>query len=138
MTAVMTKFVDAGKNRRYLVEDLLNKEVFEITVISQWLVLSKPWYRIFHNSKFNPNNWRKKSSIRYKWLTLWVLTLANFSKFFYNEIKDISSLFNRFDVITNRYFEGSLKEGTWEVPGSGKKLIIIFSDCSEIPRNLIS
>ena len=31
MTVVMiTKFVDAGKNRRYLVEDALNTEVFEI------------------------------------------------------------------------------------------------------------
>ena len=31
MTAViMTKFVDTGKNRRYLVEDALNTEVFGI------------------------------------------------------------------------------------------------------------
>ena len=31
MTAVMvTKFVDTGKNRRYLVEDALNTEVFAI------------------------------------------------------------------------------------------------------------
>ena len=27
---MMTKFVDTGKNRRYLVEDALNTEVFEI------------------------------------------------------------------------------------------------------------
>ena len=67
-----------------------------------------------------------------------VQTFADFSKFLYNEIVDISSLFNRCDVITDRYFEGSLKEGTREDRGSGTELIVTFDDCSETPPNLIS
>ena len=51
---------------------------------------------------------------------------------------DISSLFNRCDVITDRYFEGSLKEGTREDRGSGTGLIATFDDCSKIPPNFIS
>ena len=51
---------------------------------------------------------------------------------------DISSLFNRCDVITDRYFEGSLKERTREDRGSGTGQIITFDDCSEIPPNFIS
>ena len=51
---------------------------------------------------------------------------------------DISSLFNRCDFITNRYFEGSLKEGTRGGCGSGTGLIVTFDDCSEIPPNFVS
>ena len=50
----------------------------------------------------------------------------------------ISSLFNRCDFITDRYFEGSLKEGTREDRGSGTGLIFTFDDRSEIPPNFIS
>ena len=38
----------------------------------------------------------------------------------------------------DRYFEGSLKEGTREDRGSGTGLIVTFDDCSEIPPNFIS
>ena len=51
---------------------------------------------------------------------------------------DISSLFNTCDVITDRYFEGSLKEGTREDRGSGTGVIVTFDDSSEIPSNFIS
>ena len=68
----------------------------------------------------------------------WVQTFADFFKFLYNEILDISSLFNRCDVITDRYFEGSLKERTREDRGSGTGLIVTFDNCSEIPPNFIS
>ena len=68
----------------------------------------------------------------------WAQTFADFSKFLYNEIMDISSLFNRCDVITDRYFEGGLKEGAREDRGSGAGLIVTFDDCSEIPPNFIS
>ena len=51
---------------------------------------------------------------------------------------DISSLFDRCNVIMDRYFEGSLKEGTREDRGSGTGLIVTFDDCSEIPPNFIS
>ena len=74
--------------------------------------------------------WKKQPS--------WMHTFADFYKFLYNKIMDISSLFNRCDVITERYFKGSLKEGTIEDRGSGTGLIVIFDDCSEIPPNFIS
>ena len=63
----------------------------------------------------------------------WVQTFNDFSKFLYNTIMDISSLFNRCDVIIDQYFEGSLKEGTREDRGSGTGLIVTFDDCFEIP-----
>ena len=47
-------------------------------------------------------------------------------------------MFNRCDVITEQYFEGSSKEGTREDCGSGTGLIVTFDDCSESPPNLIS
>ena len=121
MTVVMmTKFVDAGKNRRYLVEDALNAEVFGIAqflasgcVIELSMLLRK-----------------KQPS--------WVQTFVYFSKFLYNVIMDVSSLFNRCEVITHRYFGGSLKEGAKEDRGSRTALLITFDDCSEIPSNFIS
>ena len=64
-------------------------------------------------------------------------TLADFSKFLYSDIMDISSLFNRCDVITYRYFEESLKEGTRKDRGCGTGLIVTFDSCSEIPPNFI-
>ena len=51
---------------------------------------------------------------------------------------DISSLFNRCNVITDRYFERSSKERTREGRGSGTGLIVTLDDCSEIPPNFIS
>ena len=69
---------------------------------------------------------------------LWVQTFADFSKFHYNEINDISSLFNKCDIITDRYFEGSLKEGTREHRGSEAGLIFTFDDFFEAPPNFIS
>ena len=61
----------------------------------------------------------------------WMQIFADFSKFLYNEIMDIS-------VIMDRYFEGSLKEGTREDCGFGTGLIVTFDDCSHIPPNFIS
>ena len=47
MTAVMmTKFVDAGKNRRYLVEDALNTEIFGIAQS-----LASDQFFLYHGTK---------------------------------------------------------------------------------------
>ena len=59
------------------------------------------------------------------------------SKFPYNEIMDISFLFNRCDVITDQYFEGSLKEETRGNHGSGRGLLVTFDNCSDISPNFI-
>ena len=68
--------------------------------------------------------WKKQPS--------WVQTFADFSKFLYNEIMD-----NRCDVITYRYFEENLKEGSRNDREYGTGLIVPFDDCSEIPPNFI-
>ena len=49
----------------------------------------------------------------------WVQAFADFSKFLYEEIMDIARTSQRCDVISDRYFEGSLKEGTREDRGTG-------------------
>ena len=124
MTAViMTKFIDAGKNRRYLVEDVLNTEVFGIAQS-----LASDQLSLYHGTKssiiaslIQTTHTRKiQTNIHGCVIELfmllrkkqppWVQTFADFSKFLYNEIMDISSLFNRCDVIADRYSEGSLKK----------------------------
>ena len=152
MTAVMmTKFVDAGKNRRYLVEDALNTDVFGIVQS-----LASVQFSVCHGTKssiiaslIQTTDVRKiqpdasgcvieLSMLLRRKQPSWVQIFADFSKFLYNKIMDISSLFNRCDVITDQYFEGSLKEGTRENCGSGTGLIVTYDDCSEIPSNFIS
>ena len=51
---------------------------------------------------------------------------------------DMCYLFNKCDVITDRYYEGSLKKGTREDHGSGAWLIVTFDDSSDIFQNFIS
>ena len=119
MTAVMmTKFIDADKNRRYLVEDALNTEVFRIVKS-----LAKDQFSLYHGAnssitvsliqtpdtrKIQPNTCGcmiELSMLLQKKQLSWVQTFADFSKFLYNETMDISSLFNRCDIITDQYFE---------------------------------
>ena len=137
MTAVMmTKFAAAGKNRRYLVEDALNTEVFGIAQS-----LASDQFSLYHGTKssiiaslIQRTDTRKSqpdasgcmielSMFLRKKQPSWVQTFADFSKCLYNEIVDISSLFNRCDFIANRYFEGSLKEATREDRGSGTGIL---------------
>ena len=112
----MTKFVDAGKNRRYLFEDALNTEVFEIAQS-----LTSDQFSLYHGTKsliiaslIETTDTRKiqsdisgcviKLSVRlWKKQPSWVQTFADFSKFLYNEIMGISSLFNRCNFITDQY-----------------------------------
>ena len=142
MTAVMmAKFINAGKNRRYLVEDALNTEVFGIAQS-----LASDQFSLYHGTKssmiaslvqtpdcrkIQPNTRGcviKLSMLLRKKQPSWVQTFADFSKFFYNEIMDISSLFNRCDVITDRYFEGRLKKEQERIvdleQGSSSHLVI--------------
>ena len=104
MTAVMmTKFVDAGNNRKYLVEDALNTEVFGIA-----RSLSSDQFSLFHGTKSSIiASLIQTTDTRKMQLDTsgFVQTFADFSKFLYNEIMDISSLFNRCNVIMDRYFE---------------------------------
>ena len=114
MTAVtMTKFAAAGKSRRYLVEDALNTKVFGIAQS-----LASDQFSLYHDTKssiiaslIQTTDTRKiqpdasscvidLSMLLRKKQPSWVQTFADFSKFLYNEIMDISSLFNRCDFIT--------------------------------------
>ena len=128
MTAVMmTKFADAGKNRKHLVEDAWNTEVFGIAKS-----LASDQFCLYHGTKSSiiasliqttdmgkikldtSGCVIKLSMVLWKKQPLCVQNFADFSKFLYKRIMDISSLFNRCDVITGQYFEGSLKEGRRE------------------------
>ena len=95
----MTKFVDAGKNRRYLVEDALNTEVFGIAQF-----LASDQFSLYHGTKIQPDTSGcviELSMLLRKKQPSWVQTFVYFSKFLYNEITDVSSLFNRCEVITH-------------------------------------
>ena len=50
----------------------------------------------------------------------------------------VQTLFNRYEVIMDRYFEESLKQGTKEDCVSETGLIVTFDDWSEISPNFIS
>ena len=50
---------------------------------------------------------------------------------------DIYSSFRKCDIITNQYFERTLKEGTREDHGFETGLIITFDGCFEIPPKFI-
>ena len=97
MTEVMmTKFVDGGKNRRYLVEDALNTWVFgkNFSIIAS-LIQTTDTRKI----QLGTSGMIKLSMLLQKKQSSWVQTYADFSKFLYNENMDISSLFNRCEVI---------------------------------------
>ena len=151
MTAVMmAKLVDAAKKRKELVEDALNTEVFGISQS-----LSKDQFTFHHGTKSTITDILEKSNscklsheasacvvelsmLLRKTMPSWVQTFGDFSYFLYEEIMDISKSFQRCDVIADRYFEGSLKEGTRNDRGSGKGLVIAFDDSTNIPSNFLS
>ena len=136
MTAgMMTKFVDAGKNRRYLVEKALNMEVFGIAQS-----LASGEFSLYYGKKssiiaglIQTTCTRKiqpdTSGSVIELSTLLpkkqpsVQTLADFSKFGNNEIMD-----SRCDVIMDQYFGESLKEGTREDCGYRTGVIVTFDD----------
>ena len=145
---MMTKFVDVGKNRRCLVEDVVNTEVFGIaqSLVSDLFSLHHGTKSSIITSLIQTSDTRKiqpdisgcvieLSMLLRKKQPSCVQTFGDFFKFLYKEIMGISSLF---DVITDRYFEERLKEGIREDRGSGTGLIVTFDDCSEIPSNFIS
>ena len=93
---MMTKFVDGGKNRRYLVEDALNTWVFgKFFSIIASLIQTTDTRKI----QLGTSGMIKLSMLLQKKQSSWVQTYADFSKFLYNENMDISSLFNRCEVI---------------------------------------
>ena len=49
----------------------------------------------------------------------WVFKFHDLAKFLYDEIMDLSKFFQRCDIVIDRYFEDSLKEGVREERGSG-------------------
>jgi hypothetical protein len=76
------------------------------------------------------------SAILRKTLASWVKTFADFAKFLHDEIMNLASNFNRCDVITDRYFRGSLKEGIRRYRGSGT--VHLFNDNTNLPSNFDS
>ena len=153
MSAVMmAKFIEAGKNRRHLIENVLNTEVFGICQS-----LAQDQYSLYHGTKSNvisclvhtyeevhvPSDAMsgcviELSMLLRKNLPAWVHTFADYSKFLYDQIMDISSSFKRCDVVIDQYFDNSLKEGTRKGRGSDKGLVIKFDDMTHIPSNFLS
>ena len=68
----------------------------------------------------------------------WIKTFEDLSKFLYDEVMNKSHSFDRVDVITDRYFTDSLKEGTRRDRGSAKGLIFPFDNNTVIPSNFQS
>ena len=151
MTAVMmAKFVDAAKQRQDKVNEVLNTEIFGIAQS-----LAKDQFNLYHGTKScimsivdvidtqpTPTNDSgcviELSMLLRKKLPTSVQTFADYARFLYDEIMDISHQYQRCDVVSDRYFEGSLKEGTRENRGSGTGLVIPFSDLTRLPSQFQS
>ena len=123
----MAKFIDAAKQRRSLVENILNYEVFGIAQS-----LAQDQYTLYHGTKSSILSILQSTATK-------ECLKKNNGGF----IIELSMLFRKtqpswvktFDVITDRYFTDSLKEGTRRDRGSAKGLIFPFHNNTVIPSN---
>ena len=65
----------------------------------------------------------------------WVHTFSDFAKFLYNEIMKLAAPFSRCDVIADRYFKGSLKDGVRADRSKETGIVITFDDNTPMPSN---
>ena len=149
---IMTKkmmgiLVEAAKERRQKIENALSTEVFGITQS-----LAKDQYSLYHGTKSHimnpfsttsrPNFVRDKSGVVIelsmffrKTKPTWVHTFSDFAKFLYNEIMKLAAPFSRCDVIADRYFKGSLKDGVKAGHNKETGIVIPYNDETPIPSN---
>ena len=144
--AIMEKSKKAGKTRSELVENLLCTEIFEIPQS-----LSANHYSLYHSVKLyvtsqcctipKPSFHLMRSGIvielsmlvRKKRLS-WVKSFEDYARFLYHVILKLAEPYSRFDIVTDRYFSESLKEGFWDSRGSDG-LIFSFNDSTAVPAN---
>ena len=65
----------------------------------------------------------------------WVNTFSDFAQFLYNEIMKLAAPFSRCDIVADRYFEGSLKDGMRGDRNKQTGIVITFDDNTPIPSH---
>ena len=64
----------------------------------------------------------------------WMKSFEDYARFLYHVILKSAEPYSRFDIVTDRYFSGSLKEGVRDNRGS-EGLIFPFNDSTAFPAN---
>ena len=121
--AMMEKLKKADETRSELVENLLRTEIFEIPqslfanqysfyhgtkshVTSQFRTISRP---SFHLTKSGIVT--ELSILLRKKTVSWLKSFEDYARFLYHVILKLAEPYSRFDIVTDRYFSESLKEG---------------------------
>ena len=140
----MEKLKKAGEAQKELVENLLRTEIFEICQS-----LSANQYSLYHNAKSHvtsqfhaisrPSFHVRKSRIVIELSVLlhrkrvsWVKSFEDYARFRYHVIMKLAELYSRCDIIKDRYFPESLKEGFRDTRGSDG-LVFPFHDSTPFP-----
>ena len=74
--------------------------------------------------------------IRAKSISLGIECFSDFAVIIYNHIMKLSHGYDRVDLVFDRYFEDSLKEGTRNERGTGS-MFVFESDNTPIPNNIL-
>ena len=144
--AMMEKLMKAGETRSELVENLLHTEIFEVPqslsvnqyslyhgtkshITSQFRTISKPSFHLTKSGKVV-----ELSMLLLKKRVSWVKSFEDYARFLYHVILKSAEPYSRFDIVTDRYFSESLKEGIRDNRGSDG-LIFSFNDSTVFPAN---
>ena len=128
--AMMEKLKKAGEAQTELVENLLRTEIFKICkslyanqyslyhdkkshVTSQFKLISKPSFHVTKNGIVI-----EILMLLYKKRVPWVKSFEDYMRFLYHVIMKSVEPYSRCDIVTDRYFSESLKEGVWDNKGS--------------------
>ena len=144
---MMKNLEKAGETQSDLVENLLLTEIFEISqslstnqyflyhgmklhVTSEFCTISKPSFHLMKNGIVI-----ELSMILCKKKVSWVKSFEDSARFLYHVILKSAERYNRFDIVTDRYFSETLKEGVRDNKVSNG-LIFTFSDSTAFPTNI--
>ena len=144
--AMMEKLMKAGETRSELVENLLHTEIFEVPQS-----LSVNQYSLYHGTKSHitsqfrtiskPSFHLTKSGIVIELSMLlrkkrvsWVKSFEDYARFIYHAILKSAEPYRIFDIVTDRYFSESLKQGFRHNRGSDG-LIFPFNYSTPFPAN---
>ena len=144
--AMMEKLKMAVESRRDLVANLLHTELFGICQS-----LSSNQHSLYDGknsdvtkpfkSKPKPSFHVAKSGIVIELSMLfrkkrgsWVKSFEDYARFLYQIIMKSAAPYSRCDIVTDRYFKGSLKEGVRDSRGSNG-LVFLFNDLTPFPAN---
>ena len=142
----MEKLKKADEVRSKLVENLLRTEIFEISQS-----LSANQYSIYYGAKWHATSKSHAiskslfhvtksgiviglSMLLRKKRVSWVKSLEDYVRFLYPGIMKSAEPYSRFDIVTDRYFSESLKEGVRDNRGSDG-LVFPFNDSAPFSAN---